>query len=244
VKTLTLIKYLFTLIGGVMLIGAVYVAVNTRSFLAHAIRTEGKVVALQPRHSSNSSSNSTTNPTGSSSLTYAPLVRFTHGGQVIDFTASTSSNPHAYHIGELVPVLYDEAAPFKARIDSFFSIWGGPIVVGGLGTVFLSIGGLMIIVPRMRAKADDRLAHEGIAVDADLQGVDLNTALTVNGKNPFRITAQWHDPATSRLYVFVSHNIWFDPSKYIIGKSVRVFIAQGNPKRYYVDLSFLPALAN
>jgi hypothetical protein len=102
----------------------------------------------------------------------------------------------------------------------------------------------MIVIPRSTARADDRLLHEGVPVDADLQGVDTNTSLTVNGRNPFRITAQWQDPATSRVYVFVSHNIWFDPSKYVTGKNIRVYIAPGNPKRYYVDLSFLPQLAN
>jgi hypothetical protein len=161
-KALTVIKYLFVLIGGVMLIGAAFAVANTRSFLAHAIRTEGKVVALQPRYSNNSNLNSSKKSTPSSasaSLTFAPLIRFTHEGQVIDFTASTARNPPAYRIGEAVPVLYDEAAPFKARIDSFFSLWGRSIIVTGLGTVFLAIGGLMILVPRMRAKADDRLAH-------------------------------------------------------------------------------------
>jgi hypothetical protein len=243
-KALTLIKYLFVLIGGAMLIGAGFAAANTRSFLAHALRTEGTVVALQPRHSTNGYSTSSTTSSSTRSLTFAPLVRFMHAGQVIDFTASTASNPPAYHIGETVPVLYEDTPPFKARIDSFFSLWGATVIVGGLGTVFLLIGALLIIVPRMNARADDRLRHEGVPVDADLQSVDLNTTVTVNGRNPFRITAQWQDPTTSRVYVFVSRNIWFDPSKYITGKSVRVFIAQGNPKRYYVDLSFLPALAN
>ena len=243
-KTMSVIKYLFVLIGGVMLIGAAFAAANTRSFLAHALRTEGKVVALQPRYSTSTSSSNSTTSSSNTSLTFAPLVRFTHAGQVIDFTASTASNPPAYRVGDTVPVLYEDKPPFNGRIDSFFSLWGAATIVGGLGTVFLSVGALLIIVPRMWARADDRLVHEGVAVNADLQSVDKNTAVSVNGRNPFRITAQWQDPATSRVHVFVSRNIWFDPSKYITGKSVRVFIAQGNPKRYYVDLSFLPALAN
>jgi hypothetical protein len=118
-KTLSVIKYLFVLIGGVMLIGAAFAAANTRSFLTHALRTEGKVVALQPRYSTSTSSSNSTTSSSTTSLTFAPLVRFSHAGQVIDFTASTAS--------------------------------------------------------------------EGVPVDADLQGVDLNTAISVNGRNPFRI---------------------------------------------------------
>jgi len=77
-----------------------------------------------------------------------------------------------------------------------------------LGFVFFLIGGGMIIVPRMWARA------------------------------------QWQDRATSRAYVFVSRNIGFDPTQYIQGKSVKVYMARGNPKKYYVDLSFLAELAS
>lgn len=238
-KTLTVLKYVCALVGVGLLIGAGVSLAHTRSFLAQASRTQGTVVALLPRFSNNSS-----NSSNSTSPTFAPMVRFSHNGQVIDFTSSASSNPPSYRVGESVPVLYLPTPPFQARIDSFFSLWGTGAILGGLGVIFLAVGGLMIIVPRMRAQSDDRLKHEGVAVEADLQGVGLNTTVTVNGRNPFRITAQWQDPATSRVYVFVSRNIWFDPSKYISGKSVRVFIAPNNPKRYYVDLSFLPALAS
>jgi hypothetical protein len=242
-KTLTIIKYVFLLIGAGMLIGTAFLFTSARSFVAHAVHAQGVVVALQPRLDSHHDSNSSTNYSNGS-MTWAPLVRFSHNGQVIDFTGSTSSNPPSYHVNQTVPILFDPSNPFGAKIDTFFSVWGGPVILGGLGTVFFLIGALMIVIPRSTARADDRLLHEGVPVDADLQGVDTNTSLTVNGRNPFRITAQWQDPATSRVYVFVSHNIWFDPSKYVTGKNIRVYIAPGNPKRYYVDLSFLPQLAN
>jgi hypothetical protein len=38
--------------------------------------------------------------------------------------------------------------------------------------------------------------------------------------------------------------VWFNPSKFIKHNQVRVFMDRSNPKRYYVDLSFLPKLAN
>lgn len=243
-KSLTIIKYVFALIGIGMLIGAAVSWKNTRSFLAHAVRAQGTVVALQPRYSHNTNPTNSTTFNNSNGVTFAPVVRFKHGDQVIDFTGSTASNPPSYGIGQTVPVLYVESAPFGARIDSFFSIWSTAIILGILGAAFSAVGGLMIVLPQRQAKEDDRLVHEGMPINADLQGVAQNTAVSVNGRNPFRITAQWQDPATSRVYVFVSHNIWFDPTKYIAGKSIRVFIARGNPKKYYVDLSFLPALAD
>jgi hypothetical protein len=119
-----------------MLIGAAYAALNTRALLAHTIRTEGKVVALQPRHPNNS-------PSTNAPLTYAPLIRFTHAGQVIDFSTATATNPPTYHIGDVVPVLYDESTS-KSTIYSFFTLWARPIIVGTIGVVFLLIGGLWI----------------------------------------------------------------------------------------------------
>ena len=149
-KTLTILKYLFAVLGVGMLIGAGVSVVHTRAFLAHATRTQGTVVALQPRHSKMTSTNT------HDSVTFVPLVRFSHAGQVSDFTGTTSSNPPRYHIGETVPVLYVETDPFGARIDSFFSVWGAAMILGILGAVFLLIGGGMIIVPRMRGRGGER----------------------------------------------------------------------------------------
>jgi len=66
----------------------------------------------------------------------------------------------------------------------------------------------------------------------------------VSGRHPFRVIAQWQDPSTAKIRVFKSHNLWFDPSRFITQKQIRVFLDRNNPKRYYVDLSFLPKQAN
>jgi hypothetical protein len=43
--------------------------------------------------------------------------------------------------------------------------------------------------------------------------------------------------------VFTSENVWFDPSAHL-GNELTVFIERDNPKRYYVDLTMLPRLAD
>jgi hypothetical protein len=231
-NTVTTLKWLFAVIGAGMLVGAGAMRANTRSFLAHASATQGTVVALQPKRSSDGST------------TYSPVVSFKHGAQLIQFTSQTSSSPPGYHVGETVPVRYLEMNPYDAKLDSFFSLWGGALILGGLGAVFLLIGGGMILVPLRRKRVDDYLLHEGVPVEAEIQSVGINTDVSVNGRNPFRIVAQWQDPATSQVHVFESHNIWFDPSSFIKQKGIRVFVDRANPKKYYVDVSFLPQLAN
>jgi hypothetical protein len=232
-NSFSIVKYVFAIVGAGMLLGAGAMRAHTSTFLAHASAAQGTVVALQPKRSSDNGS-----------TTYSPVVRFEHDGQMIEFTSQTSSSPPAYHVDEIVPVLYLDTNPYDAKLNAFFSLWGGVVILGGLGAVFLLIGGGMILVPLRRKRADDYLAHEGVPVEADIQSVGINTAVSVSGRNPFRIVAQWQDPATSQVHVFESHNIWFDPSSFIKQKSVRVFIDRTNPKKYYVDVSFLPQLAN
>ncbi len=148
-KILTILKWLFAVLGAGMLIGGAVSLMHTRSFLAQASRAKGIVVALQSRHSRNTSTNGTNASDTRDSVKFAPLVRFSHAGQVIDFTGPSGSNPPSYRIGETVPVLFLESNPASARIDSFFSIWGTTVSLSILGSVFFLVGGGMIIVPRM-----------------------------------------------------------------------------------------------
>ena len=154
-KMLTILKWLFAVLGAGMLIGAAVSLLHTRSFLVQAARTQGTVVALQPRHSRNTGTNgSKTSDTGDS-VTFAPLVRFRYAGQVIDFTVSASSKAPGYRVGATVPVLFLKSNPSSARIDSFFAVWGATVVLSLSGTVFFLIGAGMIIAPRIGGRADD-----------------------------------------------------------------------------------------
>ena len=82
-KTISIVKYLFTLVGALMLIGAAVWFQSTRSFLAAASQAEGTVIELQPVR-------------GDGSTTYRPVVRFEDGrGQMIEFSSSASSSPPA-----------------------------------------------------------------------------------------------------------------------------------------------------
>jgi len=82
----------------------------------------------------------------------------------------------------------------------------------------------------------------GNAIQTDFQGVERNTSLKINGKNPWRITSQWLDPASNKLRVFHSENLWFDPTRFTTAKTVTVLLDPKNPKRYHMDVSFLPEL--
>jgi len=227
-KALDIIKYVFTVVGIAMLAGALFLYQGTRSFLADAARTEGTVVNFMQAHSKHG-------------VTYAPVVHFVNrNNETIVFVSSTGTNPPGYEKGEKVEVLYFPAKPQEARINSFFSLWGGSVILGAMGTIFFLIGAGVTLVPMLKKRQGEYLKEQGRAIETDFQSVRVNTAVFVNGRNPFRVLTQWKDPSSSQVRVFESNNIWYDPTNRIKNQRIRVFLDKNNPKKYYVDLSFLP----
>ncbi len=227
--TLTATKYLFAAVGLGLLLGALAVHHRTAYFVSHASRAPGTVTAMVPQRSGSDNS-----------ISYRPVVRYQNGAQQIVFSGSVASNPPAYHVGETVNVLYLEWDPYNARIESFSSLWFVPTLLAVMGAIFFAIGGGLILVPAVQQRADERLVHEGMPIEAELQGINVNSTIAVNGRCPYRVSVQWRDPATARVRVFQSHDVWSDPSAYVKDKKIRVFLDRNDPEKYYVDLSFLP----
>jgi len=230
-KALKAIQYTFLLIGAAMLVGAGVLYVNTWSFLADAVRTEGTVIAFDAVRSRGST-------------TYRPIVRFNGPNGAVEFASPVSSNPPVYKTNEAVTVLYQSAAPNDARIESFFQLWFGVVIAGGLGTVFSSIGGVMFLLRARRARIKQYLLSNGMPIQTEFQSVQINRSVSVNGRSPFCVMTQWLDPATHRIHVFKSEDIWFDPTHYITRRHITVLIDNANLKHYHVDLSFLPEAAD
>jgi hypothetical protein len=109
-----------------------------------------------------------------------------------------------------------------------------------MGALFSAIGVSIVLAGRMGDQKKKYLMAYGSAIQTDLQGVDRNTSLTVNGRNPWRVTSQWLDPASNKLRIFHSENLWFDPAKFLPAKQVTVLLDPKDPKRYYMDLSPCP----
>jgi len=143
-KECKFIKYIFTIIGAGMLIGAFFMYKDTNEFIANSIETKGTVVQLLESRSSKSSNKS---------IMYTPVVQFINTkGKQMEFSSSTSSNPPKYSINEKVVVIYIPESPNKAKIKSFFDLWGVIIIPGIFGLVFFIIGGRIIIATRKKLK--------------------------------------------------------------------------------------------
>ncbi|HOY69707.1 MAG TPA: DUF3592 domain-containing protein [Methylotenera sp.] len=236
-KTLKIVQYAFGLVGAAMLVGTFFLYQNTQQFLQKSLKAEGIVIDLIEKRSSSSSSTS-------NSRTYAPKVQFTTAnGESMSFTTSSSSYPPSHDIGEKVDVFYMADSPNQAKINSYFDLWGGATILGILGGVFFAIGAGIALFSSLSQRNKSNLTSTGDAIEADFQSVELNTSFSANNSHPYQILTQWLNPRTNELHVFKSENIWFDPTHHIKNKKIKVYIAPNNPKKYYMDISFLPKLA-
>jgi Protein of unknown function (DUF3592) len=231
VKIIVIVKYAFAAIGIAMLSGAFFLYQNTSSFLAKAVKVDGAVIENVRKNSNGST-------------TYWPVIQFTDSsGANVEFTSASGSNPASYSEGDTVEVVYSPDEPEKAKIKSFFPLWGAATIVGGIGFVFSLIGGGMMVFGFLKNRKTEYLKTYGVQIQAEFKSVERNSALSVNDQHPYQIVAQWLSPSTGELHIFQSDNIWFDPTDYVKTEKVRVYIERDNPKKYLMDISFLPKLA-
>lgn len=170
--------------------------------------------------------------------TYRPRVAFTdEAGQRHVFVGRIGSSPPSFVRGEAVDVIYDPANPERAIIDSFGQRHLFPLVFGGLGSLFAAVGiGILYAVIRRR-RTIERLKHQGLPIHADFVDCYYDTSTKVNGRSPWRVTAQAIHPATGKMHVFKSEPIWANLDDMLQGKHLRVLVDPANPKLYYMDLS-------
>ena len=226
-KTLSIIKYVFLTVGAAVLAGAFYLYQDKQEFLKRAHTVQGTVVDLIPKRSDNST-------------TYAPVVSFkTKKGEEITYTSSVSSNPPSYNEGETVEILYDPSDPKDASINGFASLWLGPLILGIFGTVFFLIGFFIILFHKLKQKKKVYLLSNGKRISTKFDHIELSN-YKVNGRSPFLIYSQWLNTNTNELHLFKSDDIWFDPTDFIGTEPIKVMIDPVNPKKYYMDISFLP----
>lgn len=230
-RVLSIIKYAFMTVGLLLWVGAFFSFTNTQDFLKSAVTTNGTVVELVYSRTSDSG-------------VYYPAVLFqTKDGVSVGFISSSGSKPASYSVGESVEVIYQASSPQEAKINSFFSLWIGTLVLSGMGLVFFLVGFIIVLIGFLRGRKREYLKQNGVQIKAKFKNVEINRSLEVNGSNPYQISAQWINPVTNELHIFKSENIWFDPSDYINADEITVLIEKDNPKKYHVDISFLPKIA-
>lgn len=141
----------------------------------------------------------------------------------------------------LIGLLMSLAAIYAYFVTSSSTDHHGILILFLMGLIFFAIGFIPFLMMLRKNGIKKKLLQNGRLIQAKITSVDYNTSLSVNGRCPFVIHCQWTDPVMKDpLYRYKSDNIWFNPSDFIHGDTIAVYIDQDNPNRYYVDLSFLP----
>ena len=231
-RFLNISKYIFSLIGIAILIGAYYFYNHTKTFLNNSQIATGTVTELVK----------TTSNEGT--VLYQPRIKFTaDNGEGITFTSGTASNPPSHKKGDEIEVYYQIENPQNAKVKGFFTLWAAPSVMAVIGLSFFLLGFSMLTKKIRTNKKVSALKANGQRVKAKIKHIGLNTSYKVNGQSPYQIKAQWQNPATSKVHVFNSEYLWYDPTDYVNEEEITVLIDKNNPRKYHMDISFLPQLA-
>lgn len=157
---LALFVAIFLLVGTALSGGSAYMFVDTRRDIAAAKTASGTVIDLIAGRDSDGDD------------MYYPRVRFvTSSGTPVEFTGSVGSSPPGFDVGEEVAVLYDPTDPAGARIDTFFQLWFGTLVLGALGLVFGSIGIIFAIAGVRSARPRTQRSMASVSAEAPAAAV-------------------------------------------------------------------------
>jgi len=120
--------------GGLIVVVGLIWLVKTAGFVMHAAKAPGTVIAMERNTSSKGGS------------TYTPIFIFPDASGVVHTQrASFGSSSYTFEPGEKVTVLYDVSAPKRSEIDSFQTVWLGPLIFTGFGLVFGGFAGFWLL---------------------------------------------------------------------------------------------------
>lgn len=125
------IARVFLAVGFLLFAIGMTIAYNTDQKITHSQRVKGRVVALASRSSG-----------------FRPVVTYTHGGKSMELEGSVSSNPPMYEVGEAVDVYIPHDSAQPPFIGSTMELWLAAMILGGIGTIFLLIGGGLLFAFR------------------------------------------------------------------------------------------------
>lgn len=179
----------------------------------------------------------------SDSGTYAPIFEYKVNDEVFIQASKTSTNPPSYEEGENTYLIVNPKKPTEFLEPGFSGSWGVPLFLGLFSFVFSMIGGGGLYFIHRKAKRKAWLAAHGTVVTADITSIGLDTSTIINGRNPYKIVAQWQDPATGATYHFdsdpLSNPLWHDPSARV-ADSIKVRIDRNDPSNYEMVLTHIP----
>jgi Protein of unknown function (DUF3592) len=129
------IAQLLVAAGILMFVAGALWCVNTATFASHASKAQGIIIGNE---------RSKTYGRGEA---YYPIYEFVDDADIIHNAKTPyASSTFAFKQGDHVTVLYEHEDPTHSTIDSFKTLWLGPMLVMGFGLLFGSFALMMLCI--------------------------------------------------------------------------------------------------
>lgn len=224
------LSILFLLVGTPFVVVSIIILLNTLNLLSNSYKTLGKITGINEERQSKGG------------YMYSPVIKYkSDTGDEYVYSSATKTGYSSYKIGQEVELIYDKNNPQNARVNSILDIWFLPIFMGVSGSAITITGVILLSITLKKRRQTEYLKKNGQKILADFTNIGRGL-VEINGENGYVINCQWVNPQDNAMYTFKSDDIWFDPTDYVKQKKIEVLIDPKDPKKYYVDLSFLPSL--
>ncbi len=213
----------FSLVGVICLIIAVIALCFTLRFQGNAEQGIGHIVA---RDISVATDADLTNPDASTWIAYT-----VNRSNYVTGINVTSSN---WYVGKQLPIWIHNEDPHRIQVAGAINYLVS-MITGGVGIVFFLIGMGFTVALVSSRKNRARLLATGRKVYGTVVGWHYNTAVSVNGRNPFVLDVEYEDPFSGETKQYRSGNLWENPYG-CEGKPIAIYLDPENPRKYYVDI--------
>ena len=214
---------IFAVIGIILLAGAAFMTVSSVKFGQTAEHVTGVITDIDTYRDSDND------------VKHSVLVSYTvRGKEYRDVRLSEYSS--SMYEGAEIELLYDPDEPGRVRTSSM--VYFPSIILGILGAVFSLIGIIPCAVMISRRKQNQKLLAAGHVLHAQVESIDLNRNISVNGTHPYIVYCTYKDAYSGTIYRFKSGSIWTNPESVLPkGAMIDVYVDEKDYSKYYVAVN-------
>ena len=109
------------------------------------------------------------------------------------------------------------------------------IIFVGIGSVFLILGVIFLLVELGKLRRANRLLASGRYIWGEIIDCVPNYNVRINGRNPYVALVRYRDGSgVAHIFKSGSRKLYPDPA--ILGRQVKVYVSDDRFRHYYVDL--------
>ncbi len=224
-KFLKIFGGLFVATGLVILIVSICIIISTNKFVKTAVETTATIIRIDSKRDSDGDTSHTA------------IVEFSVDGQM--YSGSLNYYTSSMYVGKKETIYYNPSNPsdFKGKGNEVLAY-----IMIIMGIVFMLIGGGVIGSLILKEKKRKKILAYNYVIQANIVGFNVDTSITVNGRNPYRLEANYINPNDGKIYSYRSEDIWIDLTLILTQMQITtipVYVNPNNFGEYYMDITNL-----